>query len=195
MQDKGGGVGFYTGLLVLIAIERMLELRISKRHERQLVASGQTVMVEPMYALMVAVHAGVLLGAWAEVALLDRPFRPLLGGVALLLFAGATALRWWTIKTLGEQWTVRVVAGNGMQVETRGPFRYLRHPNYLGVAIEVFAIPLIHSAFWTALLFGSLNLLVLWRRVKLEEATLDWAAGYRKIMQGKARWVPGRSEK
>lgn len=180
----------FEAFLLVVAFERLLELLISKRHERALVRAGQMVVVERLFALMVFVHAGVLVFAAGEARLLDRAFHPWLGGLALAVFASATALRWWAIRSLGEQWTVRVVAGPALELKAGGPFRYLRHPNYLGVACEVIAIPLIGGAYVTAAVFGLLNAFVLLRRIRLEESTLAGFAPYYKTLGGRRALVP-----
>ena len=172
----------YEGFLLVIAIERLLELALSKRHERALLSAGQSVTLEPMFLVMVLVHAGVLVA--------DRPFDPLVGSAAITLFMFATALRWWTIRTLGGQWTVRVVSGLSIQVRTNGPFRHVRHPNYLGVLLEVIAIPLVHSAYVSAIVFGAVNLWVVLRRIRLEEAALSAHSDYQHEMRGRARLIP-----
>ncbi len=181
----------YEAFLLAIAVERLLELALSKRHERALLTGGQAVTMEPMFVVMVLVHAGVLLASALEVRLADRPFDPLLGYAALTLFLVATSLRWWTIRTLGEQWTVRVVSGTSLRVRTEGPFQFVRHPNYLGVVLEIFAIPLIHGAYVSAMLFGALNLWVVLLRIRLEEAALTSHSDYQHQMRGRARLIPG----
>jgi methyltransferase len=177
--------------LVGIGVERLLELVLSKRHERTLLSEGQAISVEPMFILMVAVHAGVLIASALEVRLGHRPFDSITGYLAIALFLGATGLRWWTIQTLGEQWTVRVISGQKLRVRTEGPFRYVRHPNYLGVLLEVVAIPLIHGAYVSAIFFGLLNLWVVLRRIRLEESALGSQSDYGRSMNGRARLIPG----
>jgi isoprenylcysteine carboxyl methyltransferase (ICMT) family protein YpbQ len=101
---------------------------------------------------MVALHAAVLAGAAVEVVLLQRPFLPVLAAVAGALFLGANALRWWVIATLGGQWNVEVMEARAAGVVTGGPYRWVRHPNYVAVFVEMFALPLIHTAWLTAAL-------------------------------------------
>ncbi len=128
------------------------------------------------YPLMVALHAGVLAAGLAEVWLLGRPFLPGLGFPMLALVAATMALRWWVVATLGRRWTTRVVVLAGAPRVERGPFRLLRHPNYLAVAVEVFALPLVHTAWLTALVFGVADLALLAHRIRVEEAALAAAA-------------------
>jgi methyltransferase len=168
-------VTFATLYLAAVAVERLLELSVSRRHEQALVARGYTVAVEPAFAAMVAVHGLVLASAWVEV----RALGPSGMGVRLVagvFFAAATVLRWWVMRTLGERWTVRVVTAPGMLLETGGPFRHLRHPNYLAVLVEVPAVALVCGAWRTALVCGVANALVLRARIALEERALDASA-------------------
>ena len=89
------------------------------------------------------------------------------------MFAVATALRGWTLTTLGERWTTRVLVVPGEPLVAGGPYRWLRHPNYLAVVLEIASIPLLHTAWWTAAVFSLANAAVLRVRVRTEEAALD----------------------
>jgi methyltransferase len=124
---------------------------------------------------MVALHFGLLLGALAEVFLLRRPFLPWLGWPMLAIALACQAGRWWIISTLGHQWNTRVIVVPGLGRVTRGPyrFRWLRHPNYVIVAIEGVALPLVYSAWITALAFTVLNaVLLLGVRIPTENRAL-----------------------
>ncbi len=100
---------------------------------------------------MVFTHAGILACAAAEVMVLHRPLIPYLAIAMAALFVFATALRWWVIRTLAGHWNVEVMASSRVGVVTSGPYRWVRHPNYVAVAIELFALPMIHTAWITAL--------------------------------------------
>ena len=109
-----------------------------------------------------------------EVLLLDRPFLPALGIPMLVLAIGAQALRYWAIFSLGRRWNVRVITIPGMPLSSEGPYRFLRHPNYLAVVVEGFAIPLVHTAFLTAIGFSLLNAWMLQTRIRCEERALGY---------------------
>jgi methyltransferase len=162
----------YTLLVALVAAERAAELVVSRRHERRLRARGAVEVGAGHYPFMVALHASFLLACPAEVWLLDRPFRPALAAVAGLALVATMALRWWVIATLGERWTTRVLVLPGAPLVAGGPFRWLRHPNYLAVAVEMFALPLVHGAWLTALLWGGTNLGLLAVRIAAEDPAL-----------------------
>jgi methyltransferase len=111
-----------------------------------------------------------------EVLCRPRPFRRSLAGLAAALVAVGQALRYAAILTLGSRWTARVVTLPGVPPLSQGIYRYLRHPNYLGVVLEIAAVPLLHSAWWTAVAFSLANLLLLRARIRVEEAALRASA-------------------
>ena len=182
-------IGFLA-LLALVGATRLLELGISRRHQRELASHGIVKRADPLYRWMVVLHAGVLLGAALEVVLLRRPFLPVLAIVAGIFFFLATALRWWVIRSLGAHWNVEVMASGNLGVVTGGPFRWIRHPNYLGVFVELVALPLIHTAWITAVLAAAGNAWVLRHRLRIEEPVLDANPVYRREMSGKPRFLP-----
>ena len=108
----------------------------------------------------------------------------------MLLFLLATALRWWVIRTLGAHWNVEVMDSAPLGVVVKGPFRWVRHPNYLGVFVEIVALPLIHTAWITAIVAAAGNVWVLRNRLRVEEPVLDADPAYRAAMAGKPRFLP-----
>lgn len=180
----------YLLLLALIGAMRLVELTVSLRHQRRLQACGVALLPEPVFIVMVLVHIGVLLGAALEVTLLRRPFFPWLAASAGVLFVLATGLRWWAIDTLSGHWNVRVMDSTSLGVVSNGPYRWLRHPNYLAVIVELEALPLIHTAWITALAGAVANGWVLRRRIALEESLLMQSGSYRAAMGTKPRLIP-----
>jgi methyltransferase len=181
----------YLGLLLVVALLRIYELQISHRHQREMVAHGASKVVDPVFRPMVVLHTGVLVGVAAEVVFLRRPFYPMLAAICFAIFLAANVLRWWVIRTLGDHWNVQVMNSTGMGVITAGPFRYVRHPNYAAVFVEMLALPLIHSAWITAGIGSAAHALILSRRIHTEEQVLFSDAHYREAMYGKPRFVPG----
>jgi methyltransferase len=171
-----GSRSLFLLLIAAVAVERLVELALSRRHERALRARGAVESGAGHYPVMVAVHAALLAGAPAEVILLDRPFLPGLGWPMLALVAATMALRYRVVATLGERWTTRVLVLPAVPLVARGPYRFLSHPNYLAVAVEVLALPLVHTAWLTALVCGTANLAVLALRIRVENAALEAAA-------------------
>lgn len=180
----------YLALLALVGVLRLAELRISRSHQRDLTRRGIEKRADPQFRWMVALHTAVLWGAAIEVVALRRPFLPYLAMPMAILFAFATALRWWVIRTMGAHWNVEVMASGPLGVVTSGPFRWVRHPNYLAVFIELVALPLIHTAWITALVAAAGNAAVLGHRLRVEEPVLDANPAYRAAMAGKPRFLP-----
>ena len=162
----------YALLVAVVGAERLVELALTKRHARRLAARGGYQVGRGHYPVMVVLHGGLLAACLAEVLLLDRPFLSSLGWSMAVVVGLTMALRWWAISTLGERWTTTVWVLPGEPAVGGGPYRYLRHPNYLAVAVEVAALPLVHTAWWTALAFGAGNLFLLRHRIGVEEAAL-----------------------
>ena len=178
-------------LLVAVAALRIVELRISRSHQRQLVARGAAKVDDPRFRWMVALHTSVLIGAALEVILLKRPFIPILATVMFAIFLVANGVRWWVIRTLGDHWNVQVVDSTRLGVVTTGPFRFVRHPNYAAVFAEMLALPLIHTAWLTSLLGSVAHVAVLAQRLSTEERMLFSNPDYRAAMTGKPRFLPG----
>ncbi|HEX5967410.1 MAG TPA: isoprenylcysteine carboxylmethyltransferase family protein, partial [Intrasporangium sp.] len=124
------------------------------------------------YPFMVLLHTGLLVGAVAEVWLADRPFLPALGWTMLVVVVLSQALRWWCIATLGNQWNTRVIVVPGLPLVRRGPYRLMPHPNYVAVVAEGLALPLVHTAWVTALVFAVANGALLAERIRVESQAL-----------------------
>ncbi|KAB1986093.1 isoprenylcysteine carboxyl methyltransferase family protein [Streptomyces triticiradicis] len=167
---------WYGLLVAAVAAERVGELVVARRNGRRSRAHGAIEAGRGHYPAMVALHTALLIGCPAEVWLADRPFVPALGWSMLAVLAGAQALRWWCITTLGFRWNTRVIVVPGLPLVARGPYRVLRHPNYVAVVAEGVALPLVHTAWVTALLFTLGNAAVLTVRVRCENRALAGAA-------------------
>ncbi|WSM38096.1 hypothetical protein OIE80_00975 [Streptomyces cellulosae] len=166
---------WYTLLVLAVAVERLAELVVARRNaawtlERDGVEHGRG-----HYPVMVVLHTGLLAGCLLEPLLADRPFLPALGGPALALTLLAQALRWWCITTLGPYWNTRVIVVPGARLVGAGPYRFLRHPNYVAVVVEGAALPLVHSAWITATVFTLADAVLLTVRIRCENAALTRA--------------------
>jgi methyltransferase len=167
----------YVLLLLVVAAERVAELVVAQRNLRWARGRGAVEAGQRHYPFMVVLHVALLVGALAEVLLLDRPFYLWLAAPMLAILAAAQALRWWCIRTLGRQWNTRVVVVPGMPLVRSGPYRWLRHPNYVAVVAEGVALPLIHTAWLTAFLFTALNAALLTARIRCENKLLAEVSG------------------
>jgi methyltransferase len=185
----GSSQQWYFALLCSVALLRLAELWFSARHQAHLLTEGGKQVPEPLYPLMVCVHAGLFVGNAAEVWLYERPFVPLLGWFMVALLAGCLTGRVWVWHSLGEQWNTQILISTRPVVDT-GPYRYVRHPNYAIVIVEMFALPLVHNAYLTALICSVLNGIVLWHRIRREEAALFRHPEYAAKMGRKPRFLP-----
>ncbi|MCU1689179.1 MAG: hypothetical protein JWN20_1107 [Jatrophihabitantaceae bacterium] len=164
----------YVLLVLAVAAERVVELVVSKRNIEWAKAHGGVEHGFGHYPFMVVLHSGLLVACLLEASY--RTFHPLLGWTMLALVVLAQALRWWCITVLGPRWNTRVVVVPGLALVRRGPYRWLRHPNYVAVVIEGFALPLVHSAWITAAAFTALNAGLLFVRIHCENNALTQAA-------------------
>lgn len=162
----------YTVLVIVIGAERLVELAISRRNQRWMESRGAVEVGAEHYPWMVLLHGIFLASCLAEVWLWKRPFRPSLAMVMTVLLVASLALRYWVILTLGRRWTTRVFCLPGEPLITAGPFRYMRHPNYLAVITEIVALPMVHAAWVTAVVFSLANGLLLKERISVEEEAL-----------------------
>jgi methyltransferase len=169
----------------------LFELWLTLRNRRWALARGGVEAGQSHYPAMVALHTSLLIAAPLEVTLLGRPWRPLLGWICLALVALAMALRYWAIVTLGRRWSTRVVVVPGLPAVAGGPYRFVRHPNYTAVTMEGAALPLVHGAWLTALVFSALNVWILAVRIRCEEEALRRHSAYDERLAGRARFLPG----
>lgn len=163
----------FTILVGLVGLERLAELVVSKRNAAWSFARGGVEYGRGHYPVMVVLHSALLAGALAEVWFRRPDFVPALGWTMVALVVLAQGLRWWCIATLGRQWNTRVVVVPGATLVHDGPYRLLRHPNYVAVVIEGFALPLVHSAWITAVVFTVLNAVLLAVRISVENTALS----------------------
>src|SRR5579862_5723932 len=185
----------YLALLALVGIGRIVELRISRRNQRQLQNQGVRKVAEAHFRWMVVLHGGILIAAALEVVFLHRPLLPALAIPMAILFVLANLVRWWVIRSLAGHWNVEVMASSQVGVVTRGPYRWVRHPNYVAVVAELFALPLIHTAWITAIAGTAANLEILRRRLDVEDGVLMSNPAYRAAMGTKPRFFPRLSKR
>jgi methyltransferase len=164
----------YTLLIAAVAIERVAELVVSQRNLTWSMSRGGVEFGAGHYPVMVVLHTALLAGCLVEAA--HRAFIPALGWPMLAVVIAAQALRWWCIATLGQQWNTRVVVVPDAGRVSGGPYRLIPHPNYVAVVIEGVALPLVHSAWLTALVFTVLNALLLRTRISVENTALECLA-------------------
>jgi methyltransferase len=177
----------FAALVGLLYAERLFELWLSQRNARWARAQGAIETGRADYAAMVLVHAlfpaACLFEAW------HRPAAPVwLAAPALVLALGAQGLRYWAIATLGRRWNTRIVVLPDAPPVVGGPYRFLRHPNYVAVALELAAFPLIAGAWLCAIAFSAANAVLLARRIPAEERALG--PGYQRAFARRPRFIP-----
>ncbi|MCB9797595.1 MAG: hypothetical protein H6741_33315 [Alphaproteobacteria bacterium] len=181
----------YLGVLALVVIERLYELRLSARNAAWAFERGGVERGQGHFGVMKALHTLFLIACPLEVWLLDRPFIPALAALMGAALIGTMGLRYWAITTLGPRWNTRVICVPGLAAVEGGPYRFIRHPNYVAVVIELAALPLFHSAWLTALVFGLANLALLRTRIRVEEDALRELCEYEAGFGGRPRFLPG----
>jgi methyltransferase len=163
----------YVALIVAVAAERLAELVVARRNQAWARRHGGREYGFGHYPFMVGLHIGLLFARLAEAA--HRSFIPALGWPMLALVALAQALRWWCISTLGPRWNTRIIVIPGLPLVDGGPYRWLRHPNYVAVVLEGIALPLVHTAWITAVVFTVVNAGLLRVRISSENAAMAQA--------------------
>lgn len=183
------GLWLYTGLIALLGVERMYELAMSKRNAAKAFAGGAREYGRRHYRVMTVLHAAFLISCVAEPWLRQRAFPGALGFVALAFVLLAQALRYWAITTLGDRWNTRVIVMPDAPPITGGPYRFIKHPNYVAVVIELVAVPLVYGSWLTAIAFSLANAALLAVRIRTEEQALG--EKWRDAFARKRRFVPG----
>lgn len=154
-------------VVALVALQRLLELIYATRNTRALLRRGAVEHGRAHYPLFIALHGG-----WLVAILVAVPADAPIAWLPLALFAVLQLLRLWVVATLGPYWTTRIVSLPEMPLVRRGPYRVLRHPNYVIVAGEIALLPLAFGAWRIAVVFSLLNLaLILWR-IRIEDRAL-----------------------
>ncbi|KIL52864.1 isoprenylcysteine carboxyl methyltransferase family protein [Jeotgalibacillus campisalis] len=169
-------------IFILVVVQRLVELVAAKRNERWMKSQGAFEAGASHYPFMLALHIGFFLSLLVETILFDRslsPFWPLL----LTLFLVAQGFRIWCLVSLGKYWNTKILILPGANVVRKGPYKWLKHPNYVVVTIELLILPLLFQAFVTAVLFSLLNGLMLAVRIPTEERALKGSTNYREVFE------------
>ena len=159
-------------LVTAVAVVRLVELTTARRNARWAIDRGGVEYGQRHHPVIITLHVCLLVGTVAEVALTGRAFVPLIGWPALAVLILVQAGRAWCMTALGPRWNTRVIVVPGLPLVTTGPYRWMRHPNYLIVLFEGIALPLVHTAWITAMLFTIANTPWLVVRVRTENAVL-----------------------
>lgn len=180
--------GAYLGFLVALGAERIVELIISARNTRWALARGGIEAGTGHYPVMAAFHTLFIVCCGAEAIIFRRVFPGALGWIALAGALAAQGLRYWAVATLGRRWNTRVIALPDVPPVTSGPYRLMRHPNYLAVIMEMVCVPMIYGCWITAVTFSAGNAMLLGVRIRAEEAALGQP--YQQTFDSVPRLVP-----
>lgn len=183
------GFGLSLAVVAAVAVERLFELRLSARNAAAALARGAVETGQGHYRVMVIFHAAFLVACIAEPMLMARSLDLRLATACIALLLVAQALRWWAIGTLGARWNTRIIVLPDAAPVTTGPYRWLRHPNYVAVVLEMVALPMLSGSWLTAVLASVGNALLLRTRIAAEERALGarWAREFAET----PRFVPG----
>lgn len=168
----------FTVVFLIVIGQRLLELLIAKRNEKWMLRQGAYEVGAAHYPFMVAMHVAFFVSLLVEVIVFARPVSPF-WLILLALFIALQCLRVWCLTSLGKFWNTKIIILPNANVVAKGPYQFIRHPNYVIVTVELLILPLLFSAYATAIVFTSLNIWMLSVRIPLEEKALKEATNYR----------------
>ncbi|MFT4414153.1 isoprenylcysteine carboxyl methyltransferase family protein [Fredinandcohnia humi] len=164
----------------LLAIQRVIELMIAKRNEKSIIKQGGYEVGHSHYKYMVLMHVMFFVSFLYEVSYFDKELSTMYR-ILLPFFLLTQVGRVWVIYSLGMFWNTKIMILPASQIRVKGPYKYLKHPNYLIVSIELIILPLFFSAYFTAIVFSLLNIMILSIRIPIEEWALQVHAEYQHI--------------
>lgn len=185
MNDMLPFVVFYC----FVIIQRIIELFVAISNEQWLKQQGGIEFGRRHYRYMVMMHVLFLVFLFMEKLLYNRAVSPIWPSI-LFVFAAAQAIRIWAIASLGRFWNTKIIVLPNAKVCRKGPYRYIKHPNYFVVAMEFIVIPLLFSAYFTACLFTILNVIMMAVRIPEEEKALESLTAYESAFQDCHRFIP-----
>jgi methyltransferase len=162
----------FTILIILVAIERVVELLVSKRNLAWSKDHGGIEFSFGHYPFMVSLHSSLLIGSLVEIYISKPKLIPVLAWTMFGLVMASQILRWWCVTTLGKRWNTRIVIVPNLARVISGPYKYLNHPNYVAVVIEGFALPMVGFSWITATIFTTLNIPLMIVRIRAENQAL-----------------------
>ncbi len=171
---------FFYFILVFVIIQRLVELLIAKRNEKTLLAKGAYEVGATHYPFMILLHSCFFISLIIEVIFFKSILTPLYP--LLFLFILLQLLRVWCLVSLGAFWNTKIIILPDANVVMKGPYAYIRHPNYLVVCLEIVVLPLMFQAYITAICFTILNFIILSVRIPMEEKALKEATNYAELI-------------
>lgn len=176
-------------VLCLLIVQRLIELRIAFINERIMIEKGAMEFGRAHYPFIVLLHILFLFSLITEVTYFNKSISPFWYVLSpILIFA--QFIRYWSIFTLGPFWNTKIIVLPNAVVKVKGPYQYIRHPNYVAVAIEIALIPLLYQAIWTAIVFSLINGIILSIRIREEERALKLVTDYSNAFRITSRFFP-----
>lgn len=182
--------GVFVWLVVAVFAQRVIEGWVSERHAARMLAAGGREYARGQIQAMAVLHPSWLVAMLIEVWVLDPTPVPLVSAAGLAAFLAGQALRLAAIGTLGSRWSARIITLPNAEPVTRGIYRWLRHPNYLGVVLEIAGLPLVYGAWMTAIVASAANAVILLARIPAEEQALSRDNAYATSFAGRPRFIP-----
>ncbi len=180
----------FSGIVLAIFLQRCVEVQISQRHRAALLAQGGREHGDNHLPLVKRLQVSWFVAMVVEVWGLNRPFVPTLAAIALTAALTGQLLRYLSMRALGTRWTLPIITLPGRSAVHTGIYRYLRHPNWLGVILEITAVPLIHGAYLTAIAFTLANAWLMRQRIQTEERALSQDNNYMAVFAHRWRFIP-----
>jgi len=179
----------FFSFVAFIVVQRLVELLLARRNERYMKRRGALEFGREHYKYIVLLHMLFFVLIVAEVTFLKRTPSPMWPAL-LVLFIGTQLLRAWAITSLGVYWNTKILVLPHSKLSPKGPYKFMRHPNYIVVMLEFWIVPLFFQAYITAVVCSVLNVFVLSVRIREEERALQELTNYKQSFQNISRFLP-----
>ena len=181
----------FTSIVIAVIVQRVFEVRLSDRHKNEILQKGGREHGDNLLSAVKVLQVSWWIAMIAEVYYFDRPFVNVIAAIALVATIAGQVLRYFSMQALQWRWTLPIMTVPDLPVIQTGVYRYLKHPNWLGVILEIAFLPLIHSAYLTAIAFSIGNAWLMSRRIITEEQALAKNSNYGAVFANKPRFIPG----
>ncbi|KMJ56094.1 isoprenylcysteine carboxyl methyltransferase [Bacillus sp. LL01] len=176
-----------------VMLQRVIEVIIANQNAKWIKKKGGYEAGAEHYKYIVAMHALFFVALLIEISFMGTEVVRW-SIIPLIIFLITQVVRVWALSSLGRFWNTRIMILPGAKVVAKGPYRFMRHPNYVIVAMEILALPFIFQAYWTAFIFSILNVMILRIRIREEERALKEATNYEEVFKDRGRFVPSYDE-
>jgi methyltransferase len=166
-------LSLFTVIISIVILQRVIELIISRRNERWLFSQGAIEYGKDHYKFIVILHTLFFVSMIAEYLISGRYIEfSIINYILLVFFIFLQLMRVWVLSSLGKFWNTKILRIPSTELVSKGPYKYIKHPNYLIVSAEIFILPMIFNLYFTAIVFTILNAVMLRIRIKIENEAL-----------------------